>query len=322
MNRHKFRFRWRRYGRAWRGGESVPCNLCGRSDRVVVRTRDRYLKRLVNVMCRHCGLVFQDPMPREKEVNAYYKDRFWHWTQGAAEPTPKILARDTTGAQMRLARLVPLVKPGARLLDVGAGSGVFVASAKQAGFEVTGIEPNVDYAGYAHNKLGLNVHAAPLEDVDFSGQTFDVITCHHALEHMRDPLGALRRLHALLRPEGIMDISVPDLAEPKKSPLAFLHSGHLFGFVHETLVMMGAKAGLAPIHDQQRGTIILFNRLPAPDPDWFRFPHHSAEAEAMFRERSLLRFLFSTELYKRIPARIRRWVSARRAALAWTGQQG
>jgi hypothetical protein len=135
---------------------------------------------------------------------------------------------------------------------------------------------------------------------------------------MRDPLGALRRFHALLEPNGHIDIAVPDLGEADKSPLRNLHPGHLFGFTHETLVMMAAKAGFETIDENRCCTLHLCRRLPGPDPDWFRFPGHAAASEAMFRERTMLRYLFNANSFARIPSRIGRWLSDSRSANAST----
>jgi hypothetical protein len=79
---------------------------------------------------------------------------------------------------------------------------------------------------------------------------------------------------------------------------------HLHGFTHETLVMMAAKAGFAPIDMQQSGTALIFRRLAGSDPNWFRFPDYAPKAEAMLRERTVWRYLMSMQAYRRIPARI------------------
>lgn len=296
--------RRRRYPLRHRGGRQ-PCNLCGGDDVAVVRTRDRYLDHLVNVMCRHCGLVFIDPMPTEEDVYDYYRSAFWKSSQGKDEPTAKRINRDRRFARNRMEKIAYVLKPGARILDVGSGSGEFLALANAAGFQTEGIEPNLGYARYAERVLGVAVHAEPLAAVDFGERRFDHITCNHVLEHMRDPLGALRRFHMLLEPDGHLDVFVPDLSDPDSSPLRHLHAGHLYGFTPETLVMMAAKAGFESLGAPHVGTWLVFRRLAAPDPDWFRFPHHAAASEAMFRERTLLRHLLSGASVIRLFARAR-----------------
>jgi SAM-dependent methyltransferase len=147
------------------------------------------------------------------------------------------------------------------------------------------------------------MNAAPLADVDFGDKKFDLITCNHSLEHMRDPLSALRRLHDLLQPDGHLYVSVPNLGDPNIWPTRYFHAGHLYGFTHETLVMMGAKAGFAPPFGTE--TSLIFRRLAAPDPNWFSFPGYAAQAEIKWQRHTIWRYLFTPRNYRQIPGRIR-----------------
>ena len=56
------------------------------------------------------------------------------------------------------------------------------------------------------------VPAGALHQIDFGSLRFDVVRFNHVLEHTQDPLAELRRAHELLAPEGILLISVPNLA--------------------------------------------------------------------------------------------------------------
>jgi SAM-dependent methyltransferase len=255
-------------------------------------------------MCRQCGLVFLDPMPTEAEVDEYYKHHYWLRSQGASEPTAKTILRGERRARERLRMLAPVLKPGARILDVGAGGAEFLVAARQLGFEVEGIEPSLGYARYCERTYGIKIHAATVAEIDFGTRKFDFITCNHALEHIRDPLDTLRRLHRILQPDGYLFVGVPDLAEPNRWPYRHYHIAHLHGFFHETLVMVAAKAGFAPIDSNQRGTSLVFRRLAEPDPNWFRFPDYPAKAETMLRERTVWRYFTSIDIYRRIPLRI------------------
>jgi len=124
---------------------------------------------------------------------------------------------------------------------------------------------------------------------------------------MRDPLAALRRLHDLLKPDGHLYVSVPNLGDPNIWPIRYFHAGHLHSFTHETLVMMGAKAGFAPLDQQpfRTETSLIFRRLPGPDRNWFRFPDYAAQAEITWRRRTIWRYLLAPRNYRRIPDRIR-----------------
>jgi len=300
------KIRWARYRRVDFAGSRQPCPLCGNGETAVISRFDRWFNPLVNVLCRRCGLIFLDPMPTDEELDQYYKHQFWSRSQGSEEPTPRTIERATRHAQGRLSNLSPFLRPGMRILDVGAGGGEFLHAAQQQGFEVEGIEPSVGYAGYCRKTYGLNVRAATLADADLGDRKFDLITCNHSLEHMRDPLRALQRLHEHLQPGGHLYVSVPDLGGPNMWPLRYFHAGHMCGFTYETLIMMAAKAGFAPADHQPFGRIAtqVFRRLPAADVNWFRFPDHAAAAEIKWRRETAWRYLVSPRTYRRIPGRI------------------
>jgi SAM-dependent methyltransferase len=110
----------------------------------------------------------------------------------------------------RLAFLKRWAPPPARLLDVGAGRGRFVVSARAAGYAASGIEPSrrgADAAGQA----GAPVARAGIEGAELEPGGFDVISLWHVLEHLEDPGNALTRAAGWLRPGGWLLVGVPNL---------------------------------------------------------------------------------------------------------------
>lgn len=96
----------------------------------------------------------------------------------------------------------------ARLLDVGCGSGAFARLMSQRGYDATGVEP---YSlGRPVEEPNLRLVRAPLERVSKDLGTFDVITLWHVLEHFVDPTERLRALIPMLRPNGVLVVSVPN----------------------------------------------------------------------------------------------------------------
>ncbi len=289
-------------------GQSLPCSLCGGLDREVVGRRDRYLAPLRNVLCSQCGLVFLDPMPTADEIERYYREEYREHYHGDSKPRAKSLLRDQRGALERVAILEPYLQAGDRVLDIGAGTGAFLAAATAAGWQAEGIEPHQGFAEYARTSLGANVHATTLEAAPVVRGSFALVTSSHVFEHLRDPLSAFRRVHALLREEGIFHVGVPNIANPKRTPIARFHFGHTHGFTRQTLTMMAFKAGFEPISDSFGDEpILLLRRLALPHDDWLRFPEHAQKMREFFRERTLWRHLTSGVPYQRFVKRMRRF---------------
>ena len=112
--------------------------------------------------------------------------------------------------RQRLRMLRPYLRPGARLLDVGAGRGRFVASARGAGYCARGIEPS-PRGVEAALRDGVGLHRAGWEDAEVEPESLDAVIFWHVLEHLDDPAAAAARAATWLRPGGVLLAGVPNL---------------------------------------------------------------------------------------------------------------
>jgi 2-polyprenyl-3-methyl-5-hydroxy-6-metoxy-1,4-benzoquinol methylase len=92
-----------------------------------------------------------------------------------------------------------------RWLDFGCGLGGMLDEMASEAAWSAGLEPNRERAMIVSGK-GHNVVACLDELADNS---LDIVTMFHVLEHVTDPVGALRSLRRVLRPEGMLLIEVP-----------------------------------------------------------------------------------------------------------------
>lgn len=98
------------------------------------------------------------------------------------------------------------IKKKGNLLDIGAGTGDFLAYAKSKKWEVIGIEPNQKAKELAQKK-GVSF----VENTEeLSNNSFDVITMFHVLEHVTDLDGQLVELKRICKPGGYIVIAVPN----------------------------------------------------------------------------------------------------------------
>ena len=92
------------------------------------------------------------------------------------------------------------------LLDIGAGTGSFLLSAKQNGWNVYGIEPGKKARDLAKKK-GLKLK----ESLDLlEKRRFQVITLWHVLEHLPDLESQIKKITSLLEKDGTLIIAVPN----------------------------------------------------------------------------------------------------------------
>lgn len=142
-------------------------------------------------------------------------------THGAEEPDAYAAAdhslRDSDAyaqAKYRLTlRWLAGLPRGLRLANIGCGGGHFNTMAVEAGFQVTGYEPDPQAYALALRapRAGeCTVVNAGLEAIDGTGVA-DVIVMHDVLEHIADEEGAVRHLRRLVAADGRVVLSVPSM---------------------------------------------------------------------------------------------------------------
>ncbi|MDI4631695.1 methyltransferase domain-containing protein [Pelomonas sp. V22] len=119
-----------------------------------------------------------------------------------------------TGAREDIASLVPW--QALHILDLGCSDGSLGLGLKQQRPErrVCGIEYSSELAARAASRLD-EVHEADLSRTDaleqLSRKDFDCIICADVLEHLQQPERLLEQLHGLLRPGGVLVVSLPNI---------------------------------------------------------------------------------------------------------------
>jgi SAM-dependent methyltransferase len=130
--------------------------------------------------------------------------------------------RDNDRAFEFLQKHVPT--PG-RLIDIGCGNGRLLWQAKQAGWQVKGLELDPATAGYAAKAVGCEVVADDfLADLPPAAdrQAFDVVSLRHVLEHLPYPRLAMEKISGLLRPGGWLLVELPNIEGWSKRWVRFI----------------------------------------------------------------------------------------------------
>jgi len=135
------------------------------------------------------------------EVEADVERRHW-WFQGRR----RILRRF-------LARLDPPLRPGARVLDVGCGTGANGPVLAENGRFAVGLDASPVPLGLRGD--GERGHAGRVRGdagaQPFADRSFDMVVALDVLEHLDDDAAAARELRRVLRPDGVLVVFVPAL---------------------------------------------------------------------------------------------------------------
>lgn len=116
------------------------------------------------------------------------------------------------------AYLLPELQPGMSVLDVGCGPGSITAdfAALTAPGPVTGVDQSEDVlAGARELAAGRGLRnttfaAGNVYDLDFPDETFDVVHAHQVLQHLMDPVAALREMRRVAKPGGMVAVRDAD----------------------------------------------------------------------------------------------------------------
>ena len=106
-------------------------------------------------------------------------------------------------------RHLPLPREGAQLLDLGCGSGRFLDTATGLGWDATGLDPD-PLAVAAGRKRGRKIEQGGLPATGLNSDRFDAVTMNHVVEHLHDPVAALRDVHRILKPGGNVWAATPN----------------------------------------------------------------------------------------------------------------
>jgi len=147
------------------------------------------------------------------DLNATAEERY---TPGYGDDLVRSYEARTVGREA--AFFAPRLRPGMSLLDVGCGPGTItvglarlVAPGRVCGIDIE--ESQVDRARRRAQSLSVtNVSFArhSAYEIPFPDGSFDAVFAHALLQHLRDPLAALREFHRLLKPGGVIGVRDDD----------------------------------------------------------------------------------------------------------------
>ncbi|WP_263649781.1 class I SAM-dependent methyltransferase [Rasiella rasia] len=153
-------------------------------------------------------MLVTQPQPPEDRLPLYYEsdDYISHTDEkkGVLSFLYQLVKKHALKRKVSLINTLSATKSS--VLDVGAGTGDFLAVAKNRGWSVSGVEVNSGARDKAAEK-GINL-VSSLEKVQ--NKKFDVITLWHVLEHIPNYKETLATLESMLTNSGILIIAVPN----------------------------------------------------------------------------------------------------------------
>lgn len=150
------------------------------------------------------------------------------YTHGHAEPV--LRSHRWRTAANSAAYLLPHLATGQRLLDVGAGPATLtadlasaVAPGAVAAVEIDDAAVELARAGLRERSVEADVRVGDVHALPYADGTFDVVHAHQVLQHVADPVQALREMRRVCAPGGLVAVRESDYAGfawfPQLAPL-------------------------------------------------------------------------------------------------------
>ena len=184
----------------------MTCKLCGSRDLRLFYTQGRE-RQFHFYRCPRCRLVVYDTsagVNQEKYILQRIDPR---------APTRQNRGHRQTYAfiERHAARTGNAGRRGRRMLDLGCGDGTVLWLAREDGWGVKGIELFPEHTKLVRETLGLDVETSDITSYDGANESWDCVVLTHVLEHLPDPVGALRKIRTLLKPDGIGVLEFPNI---------------------------------------------------------------------------------------------------------------
>jgi 2-polyprenyl-3-methyl-5-hydroxy-6-metoxy-1,4-benzoquinol methylase len=237
-----------------------PCYLCRGATARIEAGGLKYRK------CESCGLIMRcDTYSGDQFIDDTYGHEYYEnpesYPQWDSDPRLKDILNS------RIERLQKLQPQRGRLLDVGTGLGHFMLAARSAGWDVVGVEPSPHARKIAQSRVGAMVYAS-VSDVH-EGARFACVTLWDVLEHDVQPLDLLARLRDVMIPNGLLAVSMPNLAgleaRLRGRSWRYFRSefGHMTHHTPNTLSLMLCRAGFEVTEVETEGSLNLSFRPEA-----------------------------------------------------------
>ncbi len=229
----------------------LTCPSCGaQSFSTYLTAKDHFLsKESFNLdLCDNCQLLFTNPRPTLERIGDYYKsEEYVSHSSTKKGIVNRVYAKVRSYTLKKKIALLKELTSGKDLLDIGAGTGHFLAKAKESGFNVLGLEPDEDA-----RKVALSENGIELKDLNLLhhlNQKFNAITMWHVLEHVYNLQEDLEKISSLVIQDGVLIIAVPnytsfDARYYKEYWAAYDVPRHLYHFSPKSIIPIVESKGL------------------------------------------------------------------------------
>jgi SAM-dependent methyltransferase len=200
------------------------------------------------VRCPTCGLAYVAQLPTLEQLQQMYSESYFQGDSYTDYLGDKAAAQ--ANFQHRIA-LLRRYQPGGRLFEAGCAYGFFLELA-QAYWTADGVDLSADAVRYARETLGVSAQQGDFESHPPETNCYDVVAMWDTIEHLYDPVLAIRKSAEGLRPGGILALTTGDIealwARARGRHWRLIIPQHLYYFSRQSITHLLRQHGLEVIH--------------------------------------------------------------------------
>lgn len=191
------------------------CPVCSSTQIALFITAEDYTvsrEKFSIYKCAKCTCAFTQDVPSAEEIGPFYASEQYishsNTQAGLVNSLYHLVRKRTLKSKLALVKNVTSVQQGS-ILDIGCGTGAFLHTMEEAGWESTGLEPDTTARENAKKNYGIEP-LPPGKLFNLKQETFDAIAMWHVLEHVHQLHEYVAQIKKLLKANGRLIIAVPN----------------------------------------------------------------------------------------------------------------
>lgn len=213
--------------------------LCGSNLVSRVAKYDRYGFWHPTVICKNCGLIYNNPHMDEKVYIKFYESDFYRKIYTNQDPLK--YADDLLGSEYGkyiYDDCLPLINKNSSVMEFGCGGGWNLIHFQKNGHNCVGYDYSPSLTDFGKKKYNLDLKQGNINSITGS---YDLIILNHVIEHFIDLEENIKKIVSYLKPDGYVYIGVPNI---DNYSIFQLQNAHLFYFSPRTFTYYMNKFGL------------------------------------------------------------------------------
>ncbi|MFQ5732846.1 MAG: class I SAM-dependent methyltransferase [Planctomycetaceae bacterium] len=162
--------------------------------------------------CCNCGHCYLNPVPDPSELPTIYPPNYGNYSN-SVDAGVSFRLKGWLEGKFLLAPMDSGLPENAAVLDIGCGDGRLLDGVRNhcpRAADLEGVEIS-EVAAEAAGKKGYVVHLGSFDEIQFPGNRYDLVFLIQVIEHVFDPVAAVRKIHALLKPGGWVVFETPSV---------------------------------------------------------------------------------------------------------------